>query len=176
MDIELALSNVDVEDIVGKQINMIVYDNLNTVGDINDLFINNCCLISYRWGDNMGHWCCLRKNKKGNKTIISFFDSYGDFPDDELKKIKLKFNPEIARLLLKFRDESDNNLVEYNDEQLQKKQFKVNTCGRWCGLFMKYKDVSADDFADIFLKYKKYIDLDELVTELTQKFIYKNYI
>ena len=164
------LSNDDVEQIVGHKINTIIYDQMDKVKNIDDLFINDCCLILYNWGMQnntiLGHWCCLRRNKIGNKTIINFFDSYGKFIDDQLYKIPIKHIPNLSKLLYKFSIRK-NCYVEFNNRHLQKLDDKVATCGRWCGLFMKYKDVSIDDFGDIFLAYKKIIKPDLLVTLLT---------
>lgn len=165
------LSNIDVQNIVGHKIGNIIYNEMPKVKNVDDLFINDCCLILYNWGKEgnaiLGHWCCLRRNKKGNKTIINFFDSYGDFIDDQLDNIPIKHIPNLSKLLYEFSIRK-NCYVEFSNRKLQKNDEKIATCGRWCGLFMKYKNIDIDDFGDIFLSYKKIISPDLLVTLLTE--------
>ena len=121
-----------------------------------------CNIISHK--KDYGHWTCLYEN---NGTIF-FFDSYGFIPDDELKflhkdlKAELNSNHRYLTQLLY----NSNKPVEYNEYQLQDRKKNVNTCGRWVILRLKYPKISVNDFYDIFKESSKYINNDELITQL----------
>lgn len=162
-----ALSNYDVLNLVGKPFGLVQANKLKNISDINDLFYNDLCLIIYNKPNKVGHWCCMKKNGR----IISFFDPYGAFIDEQQKYTSLRYNPVLRELLRKYVNENKNNIVEYNDNQLQRFKKGVNTCGRWCATFMKYKNVLVDEFNDIFEHYRNQgYDLDELITKLTNNF------
>lgn len=157
------LSNNDIYEIVGKEFGIIQANRLNKNNNIEDFLINNMCLIIYNEINKVGHWCCM---KRIGKTIY-FFDPYGDFIDEQQKYTNKVYDPVLRKLFKKYIIKDKNNNVEYNDNQLQKLKKGVNTCGRWCALFMKYGSVTIDEFNEIFNNYKKYYDLDELITKIT---------
>lgn len=161
------LSYADIVDILGFKILFVLYDDLEEIEDIEELFkpeYNNCCLILIRTGPNVGHFVCITKDEN---NIITFVDPYGDHPDDQLKHTNIEYYPELSRLLL-----NHKGPIEYNNYKLQSlKKYKghtVNTCGRHCALWMKYKDIDIDDYIKIMKEAKKYIDLDLLSVYLTE--------
>jgi len=70
--------------------------------------------------------------------------------------------PFLARLPME-----DPGKVENNPAQLQRYDADVATCGRWCALWVMQRNMPVDDFVKVLEDYKKQIDLDELVTLLT---------
>lgn len=180
---EKALSKGEIEDIIGKNVNMIRYMDIKDFDNVNQLFINNStsgrivkpyskCLLHFQTNHNnntfYGHWTALYM--KGNK--IFFFDPYGDVVDDQLDNIDPNYNmivnqdyPYLSKLL----HDSKYNIY-YNPYRLQKLQKGINTCGRWCAIFLKYINEygDIDDFVKVFKNYKKEgYDLDELIVYLT---------
>ena len=133
------LNKEEVEDIAGHKVNMVIYDDLYNINNIDDIFknnYNNCVLLLYRIAENMGHWCAM---KKINNKIL-FFDSYGGHIDDQLSYSP--FSAQLSKLLY-----NCNYDIHYNNEKLQGE--KSACCGRFCGLFFKYcKDI--DLFSKIF--------------------------
>ena len=96
------LSNHDIEDIVGEKIPIVTSVNIMKYNDIDDLFGNyNKCLILYQ-DSNMnnkisGHWTCICR-KLNN---IYFFDSYGGFPDSQLKHIPIQYRKQTKQIINK---------------------------------------------------------------------------
>lgn len=158
------LSNYDVYNIVKKPFGLIEGNRINENYDIDDLLINDMCLIIYNEINKIGHWCCMKKIK----NTIYFFDPYGDFIDEQQKYTNKIYDPVLRKILKRYIKLNKKNKVEYNDNQLQKFKKGINTCGRWCGIFLKYDKVTIDEFNEIFNFYKsKGYDLDELITNLT---------
>ena len=71
--------------ILKNETNIIEYNQLYNVYNIDDVLKNGSCVILYTTkrenGLSSGHWCCVvaLKNK------ICFFDPYGYIIDDEIK-------------------------------------------------------------------------------------------
>lgn len=100
-------------------------------------------LIFYETGYDLrnktrtGHWCCMASRDKD----VYFFDSIGLFPDDQLEHIpdhlRITTNQsertigQILRILMK-----KGFKIHYNDKKLQENVSTVNTCGRYCCLFL----------------------------------------
>ena len=132
--------------------------------DINSLLANEkYIVILYETRKHYGHWCCLFRNNKNN---IEFFDSYGIFPDDELKYATKSFRkknnmmwPHLTYLLL-----SCPYKIEYNNHKFQKMSRKISTCGRWCLIRCLLSAVDIDNFYKLFKKYK---DKDKVALFLT---------
>lgn len=166
-----ALSTLDILNIVGEPFYVLQANFIEKIKDINKVFINNKCLIIYHnideFGNNkIGHWCCM---KKINDNRIDFLDPYGDFIDSQQAIIKPQNGKffSIRKMLYKWVFQNKNNVVHYNDKQIQEFKKNVNTCGRYCALFMKY-DVNVEDFIDVLSHYKNAgYNIDQLVTLLT---------
>ena len=78
---------------------------------------------------NSGHWTCLMRN--GN--TLTFFDSYGFYPDKELN-----FVSKMANKLLGNKYDSIQKLMNtfngkkmYSKTKYQVTRDDINTCGRW---------------------------------------------
>ncbi len=163
MDFSLSIN--DISKLLDGKVNMMTYKDVSGYKTIEDLLgKHKRAVILYLTSKNYGHFTCIFEYK-GN---ITFFDSYGFIPDDELKfvpndlKTELRSNHRyLTELLYK-----SNKPVDYSQYQLQSKSQKITTCGRWCVARLRHMDVSTDDFADVFLKAKKYMPLDELIVKL----------
>lgn len=130
---------------------------------------SNYVVINYLSSKNFGHWVALYNDQKNN--TINFFDSYGGFPDSQLKYIPKEFKmvshqdyPYLLRKLYEY-----DGTVEYNYKVLQ--SLDTNTCGRWVGLYLKVcNQISIDDFGTIIetLAKKTEIPNDKLIIKLTE--------
>lgn len=161
-----SLNGNEVTQIVGYPIKIIKYSDIKKHKNIDDLMDGYNLLILFETENNKGHWCAL---KKCNNTLY-FFDSYGIVPDDELeytpKQFRIKNNMDKFYLTKLFYD-SDYN-IDYNNYQLQKFDDNVNTCGRYCGLFLKLKNISNEDFVKCFKKSGR--NYDKMIVDITDNF------
>ena len=91
MDIDIvrlinkALSDEDIQRILGGDAKIIKYAELGQLNDIDQLLPNekDYCIILYEDRPNRGHWTALLKYN----NLYEHFDSYGVKPDSELKWI-----------------------------------------------------------------------------------------
>lgn len=165
-----SLSNIDIANLIApKKMTLIPNSEVKLYNNIKELFATPYVVLCYLTRKNYGHWVGLYYNKKHNR--ISFFDSYGQVPDDQIDSIPVKFRaesnqefPYLLNLLSKYDGE-----VHYNNKKLQKYGPDINTCGRWVAIFFQYCDkIPIEEFTDIFDSIKKLgIDLDQLVTWMT---------
>ncbi len=169
------LSKKQIEQISGKPVNVISYNKLTKIKNIDKLFnkYTDGCLIHYQTGhDNnsvMGHWCILTRDKNN----INFFDPYGQYIDNQLDNIDESYNQRINQdypILSKLLGHSPYK-IHYNPFPLQSFDNGSATCGRWCAVYLKYfkdfKDIDA--FGECLMGYKDIYDLDELIVKLTDK-------
>ena len=104
-----------------------------------------CIYLLYPWREsnpNIGHWCLL--TKRG--PIINFFDPYAFDVDGHAIRRALRH---ITRLM--YKDFGRYHFYK-NTVPLQRMKHGINTCGRWCLLFMNDPDgyeetVDIDDWA-----------------------------
>ena len=169
--IDYPLSDADIKQLLGSDIKIMIYSDLENVPSIDSIFdIKGRSMLLYPVSSEYnGHWVCLLK--KGDK--IEFFDPYGKAPDKELDWIgsakRREFNveePTLSRLL----KESDYK-ISYNKHPFQKDGATVNTCGRHCVVRLMFKDLSLD----AYLKLIKSSGLtaDEFVSGLTYLKLHK---
>ena len=76
------LSDKNIFDKLNGRTNIIMYNQLNNVKNIDDILKDNSVVILFENRPKRGHWVCLIKyfNKKRGRWTIEFFDSYGIFP------------------------------------------------------------------------------------------------
>lgn len=165
---DIPLSNFDILKILDNNVSIILYPDLHKYKHIDEILGKyNACILLFESKPKYGHWCAIIKNKND----IEFFNPYGGYPDDSLKKIPLKFalqsnqeNPYLSLLLYN----SEYNLF-YNEFKFQQTSNDIKTCGRHCCVRVKNKHL------DIY-GYKKYldelsrnlnVDYDGVVTYLT---------
>tara|TARA_B100000214_G_C23568964_1_gene446407 strand:+ start:78 stop:566 length:489 start_codon:yes stop_codon:yes gene_type:complete len=143
--------------------NILTYSDIKKFNNIDDLFINDKCIILYETTKNKGHWTCIYKYK----DTIYFFDSYGNNFSEQTKFIPKHINKKLKqdhKKLIELLYKSPYK-VEYNEHKLQKYKQGVNTCGRWCIIRLKYPEIPVDEFNKLF-KNKK-LSPDEIVLGLT---------
>lgn len=138
---EYSLSDDDIRQLLGSDIKITPYGDLEHVSNINELFDRKGRAIIFfpQENERVGHWCAMIKDGRQ----IEFFDPYGEEPDaqkDNLSKSKLEQlrmdHPDLTELLLK-----SGCRVIFNKVQLQKLSNHVQTCGRHCVsrlLYSKY--------------------------------------
>ena len=85
-----ALSDEDIQRILGGDAKIIKYAELGVLYDIDQLLTNDkdYCIILYEGSPYRGHWTALLKYN----GLYEHFDSYGVKPDTELKWISAKRN------------------------------------------------------------------------------------
>lgn len=157
------LSEEDIRRYLGNRTLVMKYADLNLYKDIDALFTMNgeisrppypdSCVILLETKPRFGHWICIKKNSKNGRRILSFFDSYGGFPDkqkhyvseDFLQSSGQEFN-KICQLL--YDASFKGYLVEFSHRKLQNiRNDKMATCGHWCCIFIK-SNMPVDDFND----------------------------
>jgi hypothetical protein len=127
-----ALSDDDIRSLLGGNIKVTTYPDLEKLSHLNELFDSKgrAVLFIPQQSERQGHWVCLIKNGRE----IEFFDPYGEPPEaqkDTVPKSKLEQmrmnEPQLARLL----DDSGYRIL-FNKVQLQQLKDDVQTCGRHC--------------------------------------------
>ena len=136
---------------LGDDISLITYPDLNRVDNINDVFDSKgrCILLFLTSSPTAGHWCCMLNKKKG----IEFFDPYGEAPEKQKEGADPALlaqlgerQPRLLELLKK-----SGRPVFYNTYPFQKDTEGVNSCGRHCVVRCLYAPYSLE-------KYKSIID------------------
>lgn len=165
-----ALSDMDIKRIA-PNCKVIKYDDLYSYRSIDDLLRNtNAVALLYRQASNFGHWCCITRDRYGN---VSFFDSYGLMPDDELRWT-FDVNDELGQDVnilskLLYQHSLNGGSVEYNEYQFQKDKDGVNSCGRWTAYRCRLHKFTLPEFQRMFIKYK---NPDAEIVKLTNKFLF----
>lgn len=132
----------EVQKICGFPLKVTTTSQLHNKRSIEQLFFSNSPGALILFQDNhgedffTGHFCCLLKL---HEKLI-FFDSYGQTVGVQYEYISKKYRSmtnqlrnDIARLMVNSRYKD----LFYNEFQYQKMKKGINTCGRWCGLFLK---------------------------------------
>ena len=143
-----ALSDEDIQRILGGDAKIVKYSELSKLYDIDQLLTHDKdCIILYEDAPNRGHWTALLKYN----GLYEHFDSYGVKPDAEMKWISAKRNrmlnqdePYLTQLL-----EKEEERYIYNNVAYQSKDSRVNACGSH-GVHRLYRlennDVSLPDY------------------------------
>lgn len=145
------MSNTDIIKRLGGRTKILMYDEFKKYDKLEDALRpwDNLVFL-LRTEEDFGHWMCIKKNF----NRISFFDSYGDFPDVQKKYVEKKFLEESEQKYNKLCEllyqASFEYTIEYSQYKLQKKADDIATCGQWCCLFIE-SGLLVDDF-------KTYID------------------
>lgn len=165
----IALTDKHIFDLLKGQNNLVLYPNLINYRNIDEVLgPNGMCVLLFEAKKNYGHWCCLWKL---NNNTVSFFNSYGGYPDDTLEYIPEHFammNNEDVPYLSMLLDESPYKLT-YNETAYQKKGSDMRTCGRHCVVRLFNRNKTDKQY----YKYVKGfcdrldIDPDEFVTLMT---------
>jgi hypothetical protein len=165
----IALTDGHIFDLLDGKFRLVLYPQLINFRDIDEVLgPNGACVLLFEAKKRYGHWCCLWK--LNNKTV-SFFNSYGGYPDDSLDFIPehfAKVNNEDYPYLSLLLDKSPYKLT-YNEYAYQKHDNDIKTCGRHVCVRLWCRDMNDDQYHKyISMFMKKYnIDADQFVTLLT---------
>lgn len=109
-------------------------------------------VILYETSPGIGHWVIVLETPEG----IEHFDSYGIKPDGEISFVPTKWRaalgmqqPHLIQLLL-----DTMKPINFNDWPLQGKG-RIATCGRWCTLRARYRELTSDAFGGMIMKVAK---------------------
>lgn len=168
--IEYPLRGRDIQKIV--DCNLIEYKQLYQTAKLDDLFINDCCVILYRSSPKSAHWCCLLRNKYG----IEFFDAFGELIDSQIDEVE-SANPIYAesyykgdKRLIELLVESPYDDLSYNEFRLQKEAKNINTCGRHVAVRLLFKHLSLEEYINHLLTMYPNKSPDEIVLQITNKY------
>jgi hypothetical protein len=160
-----SLSDSDLLNLTDNKVKVLSYsdlENYDTIDQVLEPF--GAVIILYQKTKTSGHWSSIIKQ---NNNIIEIFDSLGVALDHELEFSDYNKQrhsgiavPHLTNLLNKSRYE-----VEVNMSQIQKDNAHINTCGRWAGLRVRFRDIPMKKFIDMFKNGKN--DPDYMVTALT---------
>ena len=140
------LSDADILKRLHGKTKVLVYSDFQEYDDLDSLLApyDNVVFL-LKMMPNYGHWMCIKRT--GDR--ISFFDSYGEFPDKQKKHVPKGFLKEsgqsynkLCELLLKA---SYKYTIEFSEYKYQKKDGKTATCGQWCCVFIE-SGLTTDDF------------------------------
>lgn len=155
------LSGLEMQRMSGVN-NVVAYHELNNYRSINQLLgQDGIVIILYEMRENFGHWCCMWRL---NTNTLYFFDPYGLKMDTEIKyahyNIRLGSIPHLTYLV---------NLGGYtvvnNTTQMQEFKHQVNTCGRHVVQRILWKNLSNENYVNMFLNQK--LKPDQYVSLLT---------
>jgi hypothetical protein len=143
---------------------IITYDKLNNIFDLNDLFKGkDKIIILYLLNSrSSGHWVCLFKNHQG----INFFDSYGKLPDVEIDNLTIEQRDEYNVKQNRLKEILAKYTVYYNNICLQGK--KTQVCGCYVSHRLINKDLTEDEYINTFIEYE-IKDTDEFVADYCLK-------
>lgn len=172
-EIERPLSDEEVLELCDNKANLMTYKDLHKYKNIDDVLgKHKACVILVETKPNFGHWCCLFKYP--NKNTLEWYDSYGYKPDDELDFVEEDYKrnnnmnyPHLTKLLY---GGSKKYNIEYNDKNNQSEKSNISTCGRYCGMRLKLRDLDNKKFnkmlSSLSNKLKK--SKDWVITAITE--------
>lgn len=140
-------SGEDIMELLQNKTKILTYPDLMKYDNIDDvLYPYDNAVILYLTKPAFGHWTAIMK--RGD--TIEFFDPYGHFPDDILKKLDPKIKKKLGQNYPKLSEllyNSDQNYkIVYNDTQLQEYNKNISNCGRHVGLRLALKDYPLEEY------------------------------
>lgn len=157
------LSDDDLRRMLGKdksRCKVMLYDQLHQHESLEELLPNQydavivLLQIEKPGAPKVGHWITLMNHG----SHFEHFDSYGLDPDEELALTHEK--PYITQLI-----QNTKRRVESSGAKLQAKREAMNTCGRWCIVRVKNKDLEKPEFVNMIRQVHSIPDV--AVTMLT---------
>lgn len=164
---EYTLSDDDIRRLLGGNIKITSYPNLDKVQHIGDLFDSRGRAIIFfpQQSQQSGHWTAMIKNGRE----IEFFDPYGEPPDAQKKGLSKTKQEELQmnRPLLSNLLEQSGARIIFNKVQLQEKANDVNTCGRHCVTRLLYSKYPIHKYRGMIAKTGKTPDEFVIATTYT---------
>lgn len=164
---EVPLKRSDLINIFNGRVKVLAYPELMAVESLEGLFEGSYgnVIINYLTSEMYGHWVALKRRR----NVISFFDSYGGKPDQQLtkidKQVRIQLNEIQNRILYFIQTCGKKYIYEYNEIKYQ--QTGRETCGYWCVLFLK-KRGGITEFQDYIASFGR-VNLDDLVYNITTR-------
>ena len=169
---ERYFSDSDITKLLDGKVEIFKYSDLSKMNSINELIgkYGKAVILFEINGPDNGHWTALKYGQKNGENVIFYFDSYGLMPERELRYLPRRLvtmSNQLKGLLYKLFRKQPLRIC-YNQYRLQKLSSGINTCGRWCVLFLKY-NLDEDEFAKVFREESKKYNTtpDELSVYLT---------
>lgn len=171
------LSGREIQDMIGEDGMVICYPQLYDYDSIEELFHNgelNKIVILYLQEPELGHWVVLTRYK----NVLSFFDSYGIMPDNELNWNSKTKNESLdqaeGNYLTKLMHDY-HGTVEYNEKRFQEHSRNINTCGRYCVLRALSYRMPLKKFQEILDSIRKAgVNLDDAIVFMTDSLLKNN--
>lgn len=174
---DISLSKEQIEALLRRRINVV-----SLTSDMKILYecvrrrLDRGFLVHYQTknvgSSRSGHWCSLRI--KPRQKEIWFFDSYGEFPDDQLESIDPRYRKKTHQEDRKlgefmYRCTKIGWRVRYNEYQYQQLKDRVNTCGRWSAVWLD-SGLSPEKFHTVMERIlsKTNLSPDQLIVAVTQ--------
>lgn len=160
------LNDSEISAFLGGRTKIIKYNEITKYSTVDQLLSPyDNVVVLLECAQDFGHWVCLKKI--GN--VISFFDSYGNFPDDQKVFVNTKFLKDSGQkfnIICKLLDEASYKyVIEFSDQRLQTMDdMSIATCGHWCAVYIK-SGMLIEDFYNYIEGFNE-PDLDKLVVEL----------
>lgn len=173
---EYALSNTDLQDIIGKT-NIFTYPQLENIRSIDELFkkgkngVETAIMLYLTESNNVGHWIGLIK--KGD--TVEMFDPYGNKPEKLNKEVGGAMNHKQDPTLLRDKVKESGYKLIYNNKQHQPVSPDINTCGRHAVMRLMFGFLPLDEYNKKIKQIAKDsgITVDDLATGLTHEIIGK---
>lgn len=145
---QYALSDAEIQKVSGRK--LIIYPELYNYDSLEHLLHmnNGYVIIMYMQSDVYGHYCCL--NKISDREV-EFFDSYGLYPDKQLKFSNYNVNRKMKQnhTYLSYLMFKSPYKLSYNHHKFQKKAPPVQTCGWHCIHRVKHKNLSLKQYKQL---------------------------
>lgn len=172
---DIPLSEQDIKKYLGANTRIFKYSEIMGCKSINELLgRQGYCIILLETQPNFGHWICLKKNIRSGLTIISFFDSYGGFPDKQKRFIGEDFlarsHQQYNKLCELLHEISfhNNTVVEFSHKAFQNMAAtERSTCGHWCCVFID-SNLTVKEFNEYIDKFDE-PNKDDLVVKIFYK-------
>jgi hypothetical protein len=155
---DLLIRNSEAQSITGSDLvrmtrseaRIMSYSDLEGVASIDQLFESkSAAIILYQTRRGYGHWVALTRTD----NLLTFFDPYGMQVDTELELSPFNLRrhdgravPHLSHLI----NQSKYRLIE-NRVRLQEYMHTINTCGRWCALWVRESGVGLKGFQELFV-------------------------
>jgi hypothetical protein len=147
-------------------VNIIRYKDLDKIRNIEDIIPKAGLVILYPGRtSNSGHWICLFINKKK----LWVFDSYGNKIDEALEYDQGTLDPRMYNRLSYLLAKSPLP-IDFNNYQFQSAGKQV-TCGYWCVARLRNKNLTTDQFFELW----GLNDTDQYLPDELVEYYVKNY-
>ena len=166
------LSGSDLNDMIEEQIPITRYSDLSKIGHIDEVLDDfGRGIVLYNWNESTGHWIGLLK--KGN--TIEFYDPYGNsttaLPNFLQIPANIQHETGMDKDILGHLIEASGYNMIYNKMKHQQKERDVNTCGRHVGMRLLLSTLTNEEYNDRMRHYKKQVNLDDLVSLVSESLI-----